>query len=221
MPSRKSAAVSSSQWTESFGCGAAACACARCETLSIISRTGKIMQCVRVVMGKFPSAANSSTRNARIKTYQSPKQEWAGRIARPRRINSPPLFQEDFLQQLRADDLPNFGALLVKLLSGSFTTQDLVAHRLTLRRQTVQGGVVLVLDGDADVPILGAVLGLLEEDLVVDDRALLLTFLVDRFGGLAQHGEIGIHVRGLNADQGYAPDGTFRVVLLREQCRRE
>jgi hypothetical protein len=81
--------------------------------------------------------------------------------------------------------------------------------------------VVLVFDGNADVPIFRVILGLLEEDFVVDDGALFLAFLVDLLGGLAEHGEIGIHLGGLHADQRYAPDGTFGVVFLSEQPRCE
>src|SRR5712691_8495548 len=66
MPSRKAAAVSSSQWTESFE--ATACACARGEVIEVrerknASRTARIVERVRVVMSNQNSqAANSSTR---------------------------------------------------------------------------------------------------------------------------------------------------------------
>src|SRR5216684_6803053 len=65
MPSRKSAAVSSSQWTESLVC--AACAALGMVESRTISRMGKIVGrmlvvVVVVVIGIIPSAANSSTR---------------------------------------------------------------------------------------------------------------------------------------------------------------
>src|SRR5258708_23674302 len=63
MPSRKSSAVSSSQWTESLVC--AACAALGMVESRTISRMGKIVGrvlVVIVVIGIIPSAANSSTR---------------------------------------------------------------------------------------------------------------------------------------------------------------
>src|SRR5258708_39430771 len=63
MPSRKSEAVSSSQWTESLAC--TACAALGMVESRTISRMGKIVGRVLVivvVIGIIPSAANSSTR---------------------------------------------------------------------------------------------------------------------------------------------------------------
>ena len=97
-----------------------------------------------------------------------------------------------------------------------FAAQNFVAYGLALRCQTVHRGMVFVFDGDADIPVLGTVLGFLQKDLVVHDHPLLLFLLDQRLGGLSQTGEIGVHLSGLHADQLNAPDRTFGVMLLRK-----
>src|SRR5258708_5832243 len=122
--------------------------------------------------------------------------------------------QENLLQQLGADDFPNLCALIGNLLSRALATQNLVTQSFPFCGQTVHGGMVLVLDGQTNVPILRTVLGFLEEVLVVHNRPLALLLLKERLGRLAQAGEVGIHFGGVHANQRYAPDRTFGVVLL-------
>src|SRR5580692_5915455 len=113
MPSRKSAAVSSSQWTESFaGGGGTDCARARCEAFRIVSRMEEMVRRGRAVIGEFSPAANFSTRNASTETNQELKKHRdTPDCPAPIRKTPSLLFQEHFPEQLRADDLPNFRAL--------------------------------------------------------------------------------------------------------------
>src|SRR5882762_5644351 len=119
------------------------------------------------------------------------------------------LLQYYLLQKFRADQFTDFRALLGKLLSLTFTTEYLVASGFSFCGQAVHGGVILVLDGQTDVPILGTVLGFLEEEFVVHDDSLLLLFFEQGLAGLAQAGQVSVHLCGLDANQRNAPDRTL------------
>src|SRR6266852_1601757 len=87
------------------------------------------------------------------------------------------LLQQNLLQQLGADDFSDFCAFIGNLLSRALATQNLVTQSFPFCGQTVHGGMVLVLDGQTNVPILRTVLGFLEEVLVVHNRSLALLLL--------------------------------------------
>src|SRR5580658_5650213 len=222
MPSRKSAAVSSSQWTESFGCGATDCARAKLEAANIanreiICRAQRVVELVRFVMFKsiFLVESSGATKSAFTAADRG------GRGRPPHTSIRLSLFQVDFLQQVRTYGLADLGALFGKLLSWCLASQDFVANRFSLCGQAVHSSVILVFDGYANIPILRVVLGLFEEHFVVHDQTLLLLFVEERLAGLLQAGEIGIHLSGLDANQRCAPDGAFGVVFLGEQRRGE
>ena len=81
--------------------------------------------------------------------------------------------------------------------------------------------MIFVLDRYADIPIFRAVLGLFQENFVVHDRALTLLFFDQGLGGLAKAAEIGIQLRGFDANQLDAPDRAFGVVFLSAQGGRK
>src|SRR5271170_4742866 len=115
-----------------------------------------------------PSAAKILARRMPVlKRIKYAKYNGPNEIVRPTAKLPWSLFQINFLQQLRADDFPDFSALLGKLLPLRLTPQDLVPHGLALRRQTIHRGIVFVLDSHANVPILRTSLRLFQKHLVV------------------------------------------------------
>src|ERR1700758_810522 len=81
--------------------------------------------------------------------------------------------------------------------------------------------MILVFDRYADIPIFRTVLGFFQKNFVVHDHSLTLLFFDQGLGGLAKAGEIGIQLRGFDANQLDAPHGAFGVVFLSEQRGRE
>jgi hypothetical protein len=71
------------------------------------------------------------------------------------------LFKQNLLQQLVADEFAIFPALFAYLLSLLFSAYNLVSNRVFLCDEAVHGRVVLILDGETNIPILGIILGLL------------------------------------------------------------
>src|SRR5205814_4277435 len=122
-------------------------------------------------------------------------------------INSRPpvpsrtLFQNDLLHQFGADDFPNFGAFVRKLLGWLFAAENRLSKHLSLGGYAVQGSVVLVFDRKTQVPIFGTVPGLFEEYFIVHDHSLTFLLIKYGFAGLAQTGEISVDSGGLNPDQ--------------------
>jgi hypothetical protein len=60
------------------------------------------------------------------------------------------------------------------------------------------------------------VFGSVEKDLVVQDQVLFLHFVVDGFGIGPQSGQVRIHLRGKDANEGHLPDWTLGIVFLRK-----
>jgi len=79
------------------------------------------------------------------------------------------LLQHDFLQQFAAHGFADFLALFRQLLSLLFASHNLVAQGFGFRVEAVHGGVVLELNRNTNIPILGIGLGLLQENFVVDE----------------------------------------------------
>src|ERR1700675_4851631 len=118
MPSRKSEAVSSSQWTESLA-EDDACAWRKCgivkNRISNVRMKGDLRR-VRDIMTKIPSAANFSMRIAAIKTYQwrigrSAGSDWF-------RSKSPPCLAQEWRDKDGAPSLRCFCATLGKFPAG-------------------------------------------------------------------------------------------------------
>src|SRR5580692_3025046 len=126
------------------------------------------------------------------------------------------LLEDDLLQEFGADHFADLGSLVSQLLGGLFAAEDLVAKHFAFRSEAVHGSVVFVFNREANVPIFGIVLGLLEEEFVIHDRPILLLGIEKGLGRFAKAGEIRVHLSGLHPDQRDSPDWAFGVVFLGE-----